>query len=171
MPISHLASFWKNHRRGFTCCCFLSSTTSRLSSPRKRGPIATELSIIHRSCLIARARRMGPRLRGDDRVRCTRVRIHEQSVHTNSISIVKKANAPLPPVLVRARGFARISLISSPSKTRGVARHKARPRRTLRVARVRAGPRVHQRMHPAPCGAPRGLSPSRLIRRSDQAAS
>ena len=30
-----------------------------------------------------------------------------------------------PPVLVRARGLARIPLISSPSKMRGVARHKA----------------------------------------------
>src|SRR6185295_1987956 len=54
-------------------------------------------------------------------------------------------------------GAARNLSLSSPSKMRGVARHKARPRRTLRVARVRAGPRVHQRMHPAPCGAPRGV--------------
>src|SRR6266702_2291360 len=38
------------------------------SSPRRRGPIATELSISRR-LHIAMTRRMGPRLRGDDRGR------------------------------------------------------------------------------------------------------
>src|SRR6266446_6179299 len=37
-----------------------------LSSPRRRGPIATELSISRRPHHIATTRRMGPRLRGDD---------------------------------------------------------------------------------------------------------
>src|SRR5262245_45817048 len=37
-----------------------------LSSPRRRGPIATELSISRRLHYIAMIRRMGPRLRGDD---------------------------------------------------------------------------------------------------------
>src|SRR5882724_11178118 len=37
-----------------------------LSSPRRRGPIATELSISRRPHHIATTRPMGPRLRGDD---------------------------------------------------------------------------------------------------------
>ncbi len=37
-----------------------------LSSPRRRGPIATELSISRRPHHVATTRRMGPRLRGDD---------------------------------------------------------------------------------------------------------
>src|SRR5262245_2469812 len=40
----------------------------RLSSPRRRGPIPTELSVIRRSCDIESTRRMGPRFRGDDRM-------------------------------------------------------------------------------------------------------
>src|SRR4030095_5732052 len=36
------------------------------SSPRRRGPIATALSILQRWCNIGSTRRMGPRLRGDD---------------------------------------------------------------------------------------------------------
>src|SRR3954468_3372348 len=37
-----------------------------LSSPRRRGPIDTELSISRRPHDVAMTRRMGPRLRGDD---------------------------------------------------------------------------------------------------------
>src|SRR5215510_12045327 len=37
-----------------------------LSSPRRRGPIATALSVAHKPCNIGSTRRMGPRLREDD---------------------------------------------------------------------------------------------------------
>src|SRR5437763_16858241 len=40
--------------------------TYPLSSPRRRGPIATELSISRRPNHLATTQRMGPRLRGDD---------------------------------------------------------------------------------------------------------
>src|SRR5919197_1623333 len=40
--------------------------TSPLSSPRRRGPIATERSMFHLSRHNMRTRRMGPRFRGDD---------------------------------------------------------------------------------------------------------
>src|SRR5262249_52643878 len=42
------------------------SAVSPLSSPRRRGPIATAVFDTHRVCQIAKTRRMGPRLRGDD---------------------------------------------------------------------------------------------------------
>src|SRR5262245_7321997 len=38
-----------------------------LSSPRRRGPITTKVWVIARPCHIAMLRRMGPRLRGDDK--------------------------------------------------------------------------------------------------------
>jgi hypothetical protein len=38
-----------------------------LSSPRRRGPIITKVSGYRWPCHIALLRRMGPRLRGDDR--------------------------------------------------------------------------------------------------------
>src|SRR5215470_5860826 len=41
-----------------------------LSSPRRRGPIATAFSMLQRWCHIGSARRMGPRLRGDDSGEC-----------------------------------------------------------------------------------------------------
>ena len=44
----------------------LSMGTSPLSSPRKRGPITTGPSTSHSPRHIAKARRMGPRFRGDD---------------------------------------------------------------------------------------------------------
>src|SRR5215813_202649 len=37
-----------------------------LSSPRRRGPITTALSVAHKPCNIGSTRRVGPRLRGDD---------------------------------------------------------------------------------------------------------
>src|SRR6266704_3253905 len=40
--------------------------TGPLSSPRRRGPITTKVSVNRWPCHIALLRRMGPRLRGDD---------------------------------------------------------------------------------------------------------
>src|SRR6266705_3409920 len=56
-----------------------------LSSPRRRGPIATELSISRRPHHIATTRRMGPRLRGDDNGRfiASHIRKRESSLRVH----------------------------------------------------------------------------------------
>src|SRR5215470_9405305 len=54
-----------------------------LSSPRRRGSINTEHSIFPRPCRIAKTRRMGPRLRGDD---------NRRGCRTSAASLLRRQN-------------------------------------------------------------------------------
>src|SRR6266568_542640 len=61
-----VSAYWGPAKAGIQRTPVSLPRTQPVSSPRRRGPITTKVSVVAGTCHIALLRRMGPRLRGDD---------------------------------------------------------------------------------------------------------